>query len=135
MAMSSARSKITVREMDVLNILWKSDRPLIASEITKAIRGQTINAIQTLLRSLLKKGYVEVDGIVYSGTVLSRSYKATELSKEQMLVSMQKQYEDLRHCMPVSRLFTALLDSEEDIDVIENLEAYIKEKKEQLMKE
>ena len=42
----------------------------------------TINTVQAVLRKLLKYQLVEVADIVYSGTVLSRSYRPTITSEE-----------------------------------------------------
>lgn len=135
MSLSSAKSVITVREMDVLNVLWQTDTPLIASQIAKEIKGQTVNGVQTLLRALLKKGFIEVFDIVYSGTVLSRRYKATELSATEALKAFTTQFEDLKHCISGAKLYAALLDSEEDRENIEYLDTLVKQKKDNLPKE
>ena len=49
---------------------------MIASEIVKTGTDLNINTVQAALRSLIKKNYIEVAEIVYSGTVLTRSYRA-----------------------------------------------------------
>ena len=67
--------KITNRELEILQLLWHTDRPLIASEIAALKPDLTINTVQAVLRNLLKYKYIEVAEIVYSGTVLTRSYR------------------------------------------------------------
>ena len=74
--------KLTSREVDIMNILWTSEKPLIASEIADCRPDLTINTVQAVLRKLLKYQLVEVADIVYSGTVLSRSYRPTITSEE-----------------------------------------------------
>lgn len=74
--------KLTSREIDILNILWENEKPLIASEIADARSDLTINTVQAVLRKLLKYQLVEVADIVYSGTVLSRSYRPTITSED-----------------------------------------------------
>ena len=59
-----------------MNILWDAKEPIIASEIVKTGTDLNINTVQAALRSLIKKNYIEVAEIVYSGTVLTRSYRA-----------------------------------------------------------
>ena len=118
--------KLTSREIDILNILWENEKPLIASEIADARSDLTINTVQAVLRKLLKYQLVEVADIVYSGTVLSRSYRPTITSEE--FLAFQK---------TVSKplLVSALLDTEEDpvkaretIDELQQmLDAYKKE--------
>lgn len=68
---------LTGRERDILSILWNSEKGLIASEVVTYREDLTINTVQAVLKKLLKRNLIEVDQIVYSGTVLSRSYKPT----------------------------------------------------------
>ena len=56
-----------------MSVLWRENKDLTASQIAQA--GELkINTVKVALPSLLKKGYVKVADIVYSRTVLSRSY-------------------------------------------------------------
>ena len=43
--------KLTSREIDILNILWENEKPLIASEIADARSDLTINTVQAVGRS------------------------------------------------------------------------------------
>ena len=67
--------KITNRELEIMQLLWNADHPLIASEIAAMKPDLTVNTVQSVLRNLLKHKYIEVAKIVYSGTVLTRSYR------------------------------------------------------------
>ena len=84
--------KLTSREIDILNILWENEKPLIASEIADARSDLTINTVQAVLRKLLKYQLVEVADIVYSGTVLSRSYRPTITSEEFAVQELTSDY-------------------------------------------
>lgn len=65
----------TRREQDVLEVLWNGEKPMTASEIVGANPDLTMNTVQAVLRKLLGQKIIEVADIVYSGTVLSRSYR------------------------------------------------------------
>ena len=78
---------LTGRERDILYILWNYDKGMIASEIVKERDDLTINTVQAVLKKLLRRKLIEVDQIVYSGTVLSRSYKPT-LSEQEFETKM-----------------------------------------------
>lgn len=65
---------LTNRERDIMNILWRADKSLIASEVVKERDDLTINTVQAVLKKLLRRNLIKVDQIVYSGTVLCRSY-------------------------------------------------------------
>lgn len=132
MAAKHVKQGITKREMDVLSILWKSDSPLVASEIMSRNPDLVMNTVQSVLRTLVSKGYIEVCGVEYSGTVLSRAYSTTELSKKHLLDSINEQIEGAKSCMPVPAVYAALLEGEDNLEVINELEAYIQEKKEKL---
>lgn len=71
---------LTGREKDILTILWNSEQGLIASEVVtkgKPEDNLTINTVQAILKKLLRRELIKIDQIVYSGTVLSRSYVPT----------------------------------------------------------
>lgn len=78
---------LTGREKDILTILWNAGKAMIASEIVKEHEGLTINTVQAVLKKLLKRKLIKVDQVVYSGTVLSRSYIPT-LTEEEFETSM-----------------------------------------------
>ena len=66
---------LSQKQLDVMKILWDAGTPLVASDIVKAESSMNINTVQASLRVLLKENLVEIADIVYSGTVLSRSYR------------------------------------------------------------
>ena len=70
--------KITNRELEILQLLWHTDHPLIASEIATLKPDLTINTVQAVLRNLLKYKYIEVADIVYSVTSFAKPAAATE---------------------------------------------------------
>ena len=106
--------KLTSREVDIMNILWTSGKPLIASEIADCRPDLTINTVQAVLRKLLKYQLVEVADIVYSGTVLSRSYRPTITSEEFAVHEMTSDYLAFEKTLSKPLLVSALLDTEED---------------------
>ena len=106
--------KLTSREVDIMNILWENEKPLIASEIADARPDLTINTVQAVLRKLLKYQLIEVADIVYSGTVLSRSYRPTITSEEFAVLEVTSDYLAFEKTLSKPLLVSALLDTEED---------------------
>jgi len=74
--------ELSKRQFEVMNIIWENKAPMIASEITACKKDLNLNTVQSVLRSLLKKGFIEISDIVYSGKVLTRSYRAVILKQE-----------------------------------------------------
>ncbi|WP_443649068.1 BlaI/MecI/CopY family transcriptional regulator [Blautia faecicola] len=107
-------SKLTSREVDIMNILWASEKPLIASEIADSRPDLTVNTVQAVLRKLLKYQLIEVADIVYSGTVLSRSYRPTITSEEFALHEVTSDYLAFQKTLSKPLLVSALLDTEKD---------------------
>ena len=133
MPKKSSSEHLTGKEMDVLNLIWHSETPLTASEIIKLDETLSIHTVQAVLRDLLKKEYVEVAGIVYSGTVLCRNYRATLKSKELTANHLTSQLKKLTKNIPPSMLFSALFDGGDDNErLINEMESIIREKKKQI---
>ena len=76
------KKRFTKKELEILKTLWNSAAPMIASEIAKANNALNLNTVHACLRSLSDKGAIKVDDIVYSGTVLTRSYVPVINSEE-----------------------------------------------------
>lgn len=74
------------REIEILNILAGSHEPMISVDIIVAAGGVlSQSTVMAVLRKLLSLGYIEVEDIVYSGRVLSRAYRVTEVGKNAVL--------------------------------------------------
>ena len=116
------------RQLEVMDVLWEADEPMIASEIVKAREDLNVNTVQAALRSLVKKNYIEVADIVYSGTVLSRRYK-TLITKEDYKNSIET---DLNKILHNPSLFAHYIDQIDDLDLITRLEGIINKRKEDL---
>lgn len=134
------RSKLTKRELEIMTILWNSDTPLIASDIAKKGDDLTINTVQALLKKLLKLGYIEVADIVYSGTVLSRSYTPTITSDDYEMGNILNSYSKITDkSKGVSRFVTAFLEDSEDPDQllreINELQELLRQKEQELQSE
>jgi predicted transcriptional regulator len=120
--------RLSEREKDVMSVLWHSDEYLTASAVAE--KGEiSINTVQANMRSLMKKEYIAVADIVYSGTVLSRSYKPV-ISAEKYAAEQLREIRD--NALSFSTLnFMGNFLKKEDKDTLEELEKLIKSKKEE----
>ena len=126
----------TSKEQAVMNQLLSAETSLTASEIVPQNKTLNSNTVQSVVRSLLKRGYIEVAQIVYSGKVLCRSYRPTEKAKNAAFEDLSARFRSLRKNMPAPVIFAGLIDSEEDQQaVIEELEAMIAQRRELLTRE
>lgn len=127
--MANIKSKITKRERDVLEELWNSEQPLMASDITRLNPKLSISSVQLSLRNLLAKEVIKVADIVQSGTVLSRSYTPL-ISREDLFLQGDI---SLDKSITTMNIVTTLLKREEnESEVIRELEQMLAERKQQL---
>lgn len=127
--MKNRLPKISEREKDVMIVLWHASEALTASAISEKGNRLSINTVQPVLKNLMKKEYIEVAQIVYSGTVLTRSYKP--------LISAEQYAADQLHVMRLNTLnfstmnFLDHLAKNDESGILDELEDIIKRKKEQ----
>ena len=96
------------RELDVLNILWKSDEPMMATDIVNIGEELTQSTVTAVLRKLLNEELVEVVGITHSGRVLSRTYRPTEKAKQCIMEHFIEQYNMFRDIVKPEELYAAI---------------------------
>lgn len=124
------KKRLTKKELEIMKILWDSNKALVASEIANHGEALNINTVHACLRTLLKKEAIKIDGIVYSGTVLARSYSPV-ITKENYFDDV---YNDILGGKKNSMLIRSLIDSQTDLSELETLEKIIAEKKKELIK-
>ena len=122
------KKRLTNKQMDVMNILWENDKPMAASEILKANEKLNINTIHACIRKLLEEEYVKVAYIDYSGNVMSRYFMPT-VSKGKYF---SESYKDIIGSKKL--ILTSLIETETNIEELEQLENLIRKKKEELKK-
>lgn len=123
------QKRLSKKQLEVIKILWDNPEPMIASDIVKSSPNLQINTVQACLRGLIKKECIEVADIVYSGTVLTRSYRAL-LSKEEYF---NHTYEDIMGDSSSSEsLLASLIEEQDNVDVLNNLEELLQQKKKEL---
>ena len=121
---------LTKRQEDIMNILWDAKEPMIASEIVKTGIDLNINTVQAALRSLIKKNYIEVAEIVYSGTVLTRSYRAV-VKREEV---PNETANEIRKALREEEVFAQYINEFDDPLLLEKLETNIETKRKELEK-
>lgn len=121
---------LSKRELDVMNVLWEAGKPMIASDIPGVHQSLSINTVQSVLKKLLAREFIEVDKIVHSGTVLTRSYRPIITSEEYAVKFVTKEIYPFDKFLSRTSLFRALLDSAESSEeLVRELEEFIKKEK------
>ena len=121
---------LSSRQYEIMSVLWSSSVPMTASQILAKNGEFNINTVQASLRSLMKKEYIKVADIVYSGTVLTRSYEPV-LTREEYLESFLSP-SGKSSLSGNAMLFAALVEKETDLDTLEQMEKIIAKTKQEL---
>lgn len=115
---------LTKREAQIMNVLWKSDKPMSAFDIYTASPDLSRNTIQIVLKKLQTTGFIEVAGFGYHKNALTRTFKP--------IISQTEYMEDtLSHAtaFEIAKSFITSSQSPEDLNALEEL---IAEKKKEL---
>ncbi len=107
-------AQLNQRELDVLNILWKSEDPMTSTDIVNEMKGLTQSTVIAVLRKLLKDNLVEVAGITHSGKVLSRTYRPTEPSRQLIMDNFANDYASFKDVIAKSDICAAILHVEQN---------------------
>lgn len=118
------------RQLEVMQVLWNSDEAMTAADIVN-FSDMAINTVQASLRSLTAKGYVKQDKVVYSGTVLARTYIPV-VSQEKYL---EMACEGLMRANTTSLVMTTFVRKISNIAMLDELEEKIKQRKKELENE
>lgn len=120
------KEQLSGRELQIMKILWSSDKPLIASDIYRVNPEISINTIHQVLKTLLKKGFIEVADIVYSGTVLTRSYVSS--------ISLANYIKDNFFAASTINAVASFIEQESNQQIINELNELLMKKREELKK-
>ncbi|MDO5337699.1 MAG: BlaI/MecI/CopY family transcriptional regulator [Eubacteriales bacterium] len=127
---------LTEKDLEVLEILWDSPVPMTAAEIVKQREYFTVNTVQSIVRKLLKHKLIQIDSIVYSGTVLTRCYRPAMSRDEFAASKFISEAKKLDSRISKTALVAALLDAEDSpqkaLEEIRQLEAMLEEYKKKL---
>ena len=106
-------AQLNPRELDVLNILWRTGEAMTSTDIVNEQRGLTQSTVIAVLRKLLKDDLVQVDGVTHSGKVLSRTYRPTENSREVIMRNFADDYANFKNVISKSDWCAAILHIEQ----------------------
>lgn len=115
------KKKLTKRDLDIMEILWKQKEPIAICDIQKEIPELSKNSIQQVLKRLLNRDYVHVANISQNKKALMREF-LPNITKEQYFSS----FLDTETFLQLSASFIAQCD---DMAVIDHLQKEIDKKR------
>ena len=116
----TGNSNLTKRDLEVMTILWSGEGPKTASLIVKDNPELTMNTVQAVLRKLLKDKLIKVADIVYSGTVLPRSYEPVISQEKFWIQKLVADYQEISNKVSKADIVAALLDTSKNTEKIKD---------------
>ncbi len=114
----TGNSNLTKRDLEVMTILWSGEGSKTASLIVKDNPELTMNTVQAVLRKLLKDKLIKVADIVYSGTVLTRSYEPMVSQEKFWIQKLVADYQEISNKVSKADIVAALLDTSKNTEKI-----------------
>jgi Predicted transcriptional regulator len=125
--------KLSNKEKQIMIIFWNSHTSLTASDICKIDSSLNSNTVQASLKKLLKYKFIKVADIVYSGTVLARTYETVITMDKYASMQLQDYYQSCHNKGSISNLVSYFLDDDKQREeTLNELEKLINEKKKNL---
>ena len=125
---------LTKSEKEIMGLLWNTDRPLTATEIVNLTPERTWKKsyIHLLINSLIEKQLIRSESLVRTGRNFGRAFVAT-MSEEEFLIHQITTGPNFSpNSIPF--LVSALLSATDNLELIQELENILQEKKEKIQK-
>ena len=95
---------MNTRELEVLNIIFASGKPMTSSDIVRCNLELTQSTVIAVLRKLSALEMVSVDGVTHSGKVLSRQYVPGPKAREKIENYYLKEFEKTKDILSANDL-------------------------------
>lgn len=129
--------KLTEREITIMRILWEANEPLLVTEIVQK-GGGTVYSVQRIIKNLIAKDMVTVDGFSVTKNIIARKFSAMVSSESIELPEIQELFSKIvSKNIKASTLIASLLftgNSECTMEELNALQKMITEEKMRLQK-
>ena len=129
--MSKTPKRLTNSEREIMQVLWKSEKPLTASGIIAASPNKEWknSSVHLLIKSLLDKDLVEVAGFEKTTKNYARTFVPVE-TREQFLLGQI--IDDKTTTEDKKGIYSYIIGKESDPELINYIEKLLEERKKEL---
>ena len=124
--------RLTKSELEIMEVLWKEEKPLSRSFILSHAPHRTWkdSSIHILLNSMLDKGAIQIEGFEQTGGRIARTFVPTLTANEYYAMIIKTS--DAYHEENLPELLSALLEDVNDKAILKQMTKIIREKEKQL---
>ena len=134
--MIDSKFDLSDKEEQILETMWKEERPLLRSEIINLTENRRWkkSSIHVFLNRLLEKGSIRVVYVVLTATNFGRTYEPTFSSEKYDITRLKQNFETIDpELSAISEFFSFIVKSKKiDEKNIKDLEDIIKDYKKKL---
>lgn len=98
------------RELEVLNIIAKSEAPLTCADVAERGDGLASSTVHTITRKMEDAGLVKVAGRVRRKNVLAKQFVITDRAREVVLKQLVEQVFDLSGLVAATEVMAELVN-------------------------
>ena len=130
MQLTKKKYLLTDAEREVMEYIWTSDEPLSGNDILEKspFKEWSSGYLHNVLRSMLKKKVIQVEGLVQSNTQYARTF-APALTREEYAAQMAMSVGGVVNQKSIAKVAMAMAKEAGSEDLIRKLEALIEESK------
>lgn len=124
--------RLTKSELEIMEVLWKEQKPLSRSFILSHAPHRTWkdSSIHILLNSMLDKGAIQIEGFEQTGRRIARTFVPTLTANEYyaMIIKNSSAY----HKEQLPELLSSLISDIDDKEILKRMSKIIREKEKQV---
>ena len=130
MQLTKKKYLLTDAEREVMEYIWTSEEPLSGNDILEKppFKEWSSGYLHNVLRSMLKKKVIQVEGLVQSNTQYARTF-APALTREEYAAQMAMSVGGVVNQKSIAKVAMAMAKEAGSEDLIRKLEALIEESK------
>lgn len=121
------RKEMSKKELEVMYILWEAGKPLTVAQIICINPNLKTITVQTCLKKLLDKSYVEIAGFEQTGKTIARTFKSVLEEEEYLKQEISYYFSLSRKKETLYKNFIVALVNDVDEKAISDIEKILEE--------
>ena len=130
MQLTKKKYLLTDAEREVMEYIWTSEEPLSGNDILAkpSFKEWSSGYLHNVLRSMLKKKVIQVEGLVQSNTQYARTF-APALTREEYAAQMAMSVDGVVNQKSITKVAMAMAKEAGSEELIKKLESLLEESK------
>lgn len=131
-----SKINLTEREYEIMEILWQSQKPMLASDIMEVAENTSGNSVHKILNKLMEKGFVKVAGNVKVVKSQSRLYAPAISAVEYIAIQSEEIFKSTTKKFDLKNFLLCLTkkNKSRNNEIIDEIKSFIEEYENEIKK-